>query len=76
MPPLMGRLDIDPKFEHACTRLAGVRPEETLGAVSNINQVIVDHLVREHPDARRGEIVDFDLLRRLWKQHERLDPVD
>lgn len=72
----MGRLTVDPKFEHACTRLAGVGPEETLSAVSNINQVIVDHLVREHPDAQQGELFDYDLLRRLWKQHERLDPVD
>jgi hypothetical protein len=72
----MGRMDLDPKFEHACTRLAGVAPLETLSAVSNINQVIVDHLVREHPDARSGNGFDYDLLRRLWKQHERLDPVD
>lgn len=67
---------VDPKFEHACSRLTGVAPEDTLSAVSNINQVIVDHLVREHPDAQKGGLTDFDLLRRLWKQHERIDPVD
>lgn len=72
----MGHSMVDPKFEHACTRLHGIAPEETLSAVSNINQVIVDHLIRENPGASTGDAPDFDLLRRLWKQHERLDPVD
>ncbi len=72
----MGRPAIDAKFEHACQRLTDVAPEDTLQAVSNINQLIVDHLVREHPQAAHGDQIDFDLLRTLWKHHERLDPVD
>jgi hypothetical protein len=72
----MVRLETDAKFDHACARLAGAAPEETLAAVSNINQLIVDHLVREHPQAMRGGTIDFDFLRALWKKHERLGPVD
>jgi hypothetical protein len=72
----MGRLEMDPKFEHACQRLVGVGPEETLQAVSNINQLIVDHLMREHPETARGDQIDYDILRTIWKHHERLDPVD
>jgi len=72
----MAPLYADAKLEHACTRLQGASPEATLQAVTDINGIIVDHLVREHPDARRGADLDFDLLRRLWKQHERIDPID
>lgn len=72
----MGRPETDDKFQHACQRLSQVPPEQTLLAVSNINQLIVDHLVRENPKAAQGERIDFDLLRTLWKHHERLDPVD
>lgn len=66
----------DDKFENACARLSSVTPLDTLAAVANINQVIVDHLVREHPRVHAGTEMDYDLLRTLWKQHERLDPVD
>ena len=72
----MGRLEHDAKFEEACLRLSSVAPEETLAAVSNINGLIVDHLVREHPAAHARGGLDYDLLRRLWKQHERTDPID
>ncbi len=72
----MGRPETDSKFVHACERLTQVAPEDTVQAVSNINQLIVDHLVREHPQASHGDRVDFDILRTLWKHHERLDPID
>lgn len=66
----------DAKFEHACQRLTSVAPQDTLQAVANINQLIVDHLAREHPRVASGDAMDYDLLRTLWKQHERLDPID
>ncbi|MBW3583679.1 MAG: hypothetical protein KY455_11325 [Euryarchaeota archaeon] len=72
----MHRLGSDVKFEHACSRLTGQSPLDTLSAVANLNQLIVDHLVRENPHVTDGETLDYDLLRTLWRRHERIDPVD
>lgn len=66
----------DTKFDIACTRLSDTDPAATLQAVADLNQVVVDGILHDHPEARTEDGVDHDMVRDLWQAHEAgLGPV-